>query len=359
MLGKQAIALGMVLFGDTPLGWRIMPALFGIVAVFAAMRALWFASGSRAASLFGGIMIAIGFPLLVLARIAMLDIFYAAFLLIGYWQVAAAFTVSRRPRWRMALGGVALGCAMASKWSALALAALPGLSFLALRIRAFASAGTADVPIGRMTLIEGAVWLGLLPLAVYFLSFWPAFFYYEGGFAPLEVFAFQREMLDLQQQVITPHTYQSTWPQWVGNWRAIWYLYEVVDGAQRGVLLIGNPLTSLAGLIALAWCGWAAVVRRRGDALAVLAFYAVALGFWILAAKPVQFYYHYMMAHIALSAALGLALADLWENGRRWWAAGFTLAACALFAWFYPILTAAPLDDPMDFLWWSWIDGWK
>src|SRR6187402_2746539 len=39
-LGKELLALGIALFGDRPLGWRIMPVLFGTLGLFAAMRAL-------------------------------------------------------------------------------------------------------------------------------------------------------------------------------------------------------------------------------------------------------------------------------------------------------------------------------
>ena len=67
--------------------------------------------------------------------------------------------------------------------------------------------------------------------------------------------AHHAEMLALQQSVKVPHTYQSVWWQWVTNLRPIWYLYETIDGAQRGVILLGNPLTMLAALPALGWCG--------------------------------------------------------------------------------------------------------
>jgi len=30
-----------------------------------------------------------------------------------------------------------------------------------------------------------------------------------------------------------------------------------------------------------------------------------------------------------------------------------------IFAWFYPILTAGALGDPMDFLNYAWIKGWR
>ncbi|RYF68831.1 MAG: DUF11 domain-containing protein, partial [Cytophagaceae bacterium] len=85
-------------------------------------------------------------------------------------------------------------------------------------------------------------------------------------------------MLRMQESVIKPHPYQSTWTDWIIDRRAIWYLYEPADGAQRGVLLIGNPLTMLLGLPAMLWCAWAAWAHKRVDALAVALIYAASLG---------------------------------------------------------------------------------
>ena len=178
-LGKELIALGIALFGDGPIGWRIFSALFGVLGLFAAMRALWFASGSRFAALAFGVLLATGFPLLVQARIAMLDGFMASFTLVGLWMCAGAVRENETARWRLAIAGAAFGCAMACKWNAIPLAVLPGVVFLVIRAR---SAGMGLVaarrgpPIGGMTLAEAAIWLGALPLAVYALTFWPTIF---------------------------------------------------------------------------------------------------------------------------------------------------------------------------------------
>ena len=51
LFAKELIALGMGLIGDTPLGWRVMPWLCGVLAYFAAVRALWHASADRFATL--------------------------------------------------------------------------------------------------------------------------------------------------------------------------------------------------------------------------------------------------------------------------------------------------------------------
>jgi dolichyl-phosphate-mannose-protein mannosyltransferase len=360
-LGKELIALGIALFGDRPLGWRLLPALFGALALFAGMRALWFASLSRFATLAFGVLLASAFPLFVQARIAMLDGFMAGFVLLALWMCAAALREHETARWRLAVAGAALGCAMASKWNAIPIALLPGLAFLAVRAR---SAGwrfltaSRGAPIGGMTLVEAAVWLGALPVAVYLASFWPALLYEQGAVGPSGVIELQGRMLGLHEQVLKPHNYQSVWYQWVANWRAIWYLYQVADGAWRGVLLVGNPLTMLLGLPALAWCAWAGVMRRRRDALAVAVLYAASLGLWIVAAKNVQFYYHYFLPSCFLMAALALALAELRSRGWRrlpWWVLA---GSCALFAYFWPILTAAELDGSKAYLDYAWLDSW-
>ena len=136
MLGKELLALGIMLFGDNPLGWRIMPALFGTLALLAGMRALWFASGSRFASIAGGILLATAFPIFVQSRIAMLDIFMASFLLVALWAIAGAVRENETGRRRLAIAGVALGLSMAAKWNAVPLAMVPGLAFAAIRLRA-------------------------------------------------------------------------------------------------------------------------------------------------------------------------------------------------------------------------------
>ena len=361
-LGKELIALGVAVFGDRPLGWRILPALFGALALFAAMRAMWFASLSRFATIAFGVLLATGFHLFIQARIAMLDIFMGAFMLAALWMCAGAVRENETARWRLAIAGAAFGCAMASKWNAVPVAALPGLAFLAVRLRfaglRFLTAWRGP-PVGGMTLVEAAVWLGLLPLAVYVLTYLPMAFLARDAIPLSGLVEHHRQMLALQEQLLQPHTYQSVWYEWIGNWRSIWYLYEPVDEAQRGVLLIGNPLTMLLGLPALAWCAWTGFFRGRWDALGVFVLYAVSLGLWIVAAKPVQFYYHYFLPSSFLLAALALALDALWRRGRRWTPLLALAGSAAMFAFFWPILTAAPLDGPQAFARWTWLDSWR
>lgn len=362
MLGKELIAISIAVFGDRPFGWRALPALFGAFALFAFMRAMWHASRSRFATIAGGVLLATAFPLFVHSRIAMLDIFMVCFTMVGLWMCAGAIREPETARWRLAIAGIALGCAMASKWSVTPVATLPGIAFFVVRLKAAgwrAFTSRRGPPAAGIGLAEAALWLGAVPLVTYAATFLPAMFYRSGAFGPLDLLTFHQTMIELQTQELPPHTYQSRWWEWTGNIRAIWYLYEEVDGAWRGVLLIGNPLTMLAGIPAIIWCGWTGIFRRNWAGLAIMLLYVASMGLWLVAAKNVQFYYHYFLPSCFLVAALALALDALWRAGWHKTALAPAAGALAMFAIFYPILSAAPLEGGGAFERWTWLDSWR
>ena len=358
-LGKLIMAASIALFGDNAFGWRLPSAIAGAAALFAAMRALWFVSRDRFAAIAFGLLAATGFSLFVQSRIAMLDIHMAAFVAIACWQYAAAWAEPECGRRRLALCGIAIGCAIASKWNAVILAPLPGLVFLIARAKAgrrrllFSRRGA---PVPGITLVEATAWLGLVPLSIYALTYAPLYLLAPGDMAG-GLIEQHRHMLALQSSVVEPHTYMSAWWEWVLNTRGIWYLYEFIDGEQRGIVMIGNPLTMLLGLPALAWCAWRGLRRHVAEG-GVALLYAVSLGFWVIAAKPVQFYYHYLVPSLILCAALALAASALWHRG--WKAAALLPIAGSvlLFVHFHPILSAAPLPGAGAFQRWMWLDSW-
>ena len=379
LVGKEAIAAAIALLGDHPLVWRLPSAIMGTLGFFAFSRALWFASGRRFATLAGGVLLLTDFSWFVESRIAMLDMVMSGFGMIALWQVAAVARLSGRlsgteklaiTRARLALAGICLGLAMGAKWSILPVWALLGVGFVVLRVRASGKhclEATDAAPIRGITLIEGLFWLGTLPFLTYWLSFLPFLFYHQSALRPLDIIAWQREMVKLQASVTRPHPYQSVWWQWMLNWRAIWYLYERVDGGLRGILLVGNPFTMLAGLPAWGWCLWVGLRRQRGEALALALLYAFSLGLWAVNGKPVQFYYHYLLPAAFLMGCLALALDALWRHPGRWrWAGPDTLAtgalwlAVGLFAGFFPIISAMQLGNNWNsFEAWMWLRGWR
>ena len=296
----------------------------------------------------------------------MLDIFMAAFLALAAWQFAAAIRQPEQGRWRLALTGVAIGCAMASKWNAVPLAMVPGLAFFAARLSAGRRrlvTSRRGIPVPGISLGEAFVWLGIVPLAVYAITFAPGYWlgdqFHPSPLGAKGLIGFHGEILDLQRQVLAPHNYQSTWPQWVLNTRGIWFLYEFTDNAQRGVLLIGNPLTMLLGLPALAWCLVTGLWRADWAKVGVAVGYGLSLGLWLVAPKSVQFYYHYFVPHFFLLAALALTCADLCRTRYRWASYVVLGSSVLLFAVFFKVLSAGELEGPMSFAKWTWLVGWR
>lgn len=365
LVGKEFIAAGIRLFGDNPQAWRTFPALMGTLGLFAFSRALWLASGRRFASVAGTLLLAGNFMWYVMSRIAMLDIFMAAFVMLAMWMLSGAVRFPAQGRWRLALAGVFIGLALGAKWNAMAAAALPGLAFLIMRVKQHKGRfmlATEGAPVPGISLAEAALWLGTVPLLVYFATFLPTFFYAVKPVDPWHIVEYQKHMLDLQQSVKKHHPYQSVWWQWVIDSRAIWFLYDAKDGVQRGVVMLGNPLAMWAGLPAVGWCLWAGIKQRRNDALAAAVLYLACIGMWISNGKPVQFYYHYLLPGAFLMACLALALDDLWRRADRWrWIALGVMAGClVLFAVFFPILSAAALCcGKKSFEFWMWLPGWR
>ena len=366
LLGKEVLAASMWLLGDNPWGWRLPQALLGTIGLFAGMRAVWLASRSAAATILFGLLLATDFTWYIQSRIAMLDMTMAACLALALWQGIAALRSERRGRLHLALCGIFLGLSLAAKWSAAPLLVLPGLTFAWLRWRALGKARRRGFltardagPVRGVSLIEAAVWLGLVPAIVYLATFAPYFFFEQRGLHSLgEVFSLQLKMIQLQDSVVKPHTYMSRWWEWVFNIRPIWYLYENVDGAQRGVLLLGNPLTSLIALPAVLWCAWRGL-RGDGVKLGAALLYLFAVFFWSINGKPVQFYYHYLLAGAFAMAALALVVGEWWDKDRRWPMLVTAGGALLFFAWFYPIISAAQLPGKASFKTYTWLDSWK
>jgi dolichyl-phosphate-mannose-protein mannosyltransferase len=366
LLAKQAIAAAIAVFGDRPLVWRIPSLLFGALGLFAFGRALWWASYRRFASLAGMILLATSFLWFIQSRIAMLDMVMAGLGMAALWQFAAATRLpAPQARWRLVGTGVCLGLALGAKWSIAPVVLLPGLVFLALRGKAhrWRFLHRCDSgPVPGISLIEAALWLGVIPLAVYWLTYLPGFFYAQAPIDPFAPIAWHQYMLQLQDSVTRLHPYRSVWYQWIADWRAVWYLYEPVDGFQRGILLIGNPFSMLAGLPAVLWCLWAGIWRQRNDALVCALLYVATVGMWAVSGKPIQFYYHYLLPSTFLMACLALALDAIWRRGGRWRAlpVASLAAAIGMFAYFYPILSAAELHGgKQSYVQWMWLRSWR
>ena len=352
LLGKALIAAGIALFGDNPLGWRALSTLAGTAIVGGVFAITWLMTLRTRAAAMAAVLTIVNFLVLVQARIAMLDGFMAAFVVLAVAAMGWAMRGSvAQSRWRWTLGAVLLGLAVGVKW-----AAVPYLGYAAI--------GFVMLKHGDPSSWPGLCWwsawalLGVGAGLAYAVTFAPAFFYISEPMTLARLLPFQLEMYARQTQILPPHAYQSTWWSWPVIGRPIWYFYEVADGAQRGIFLLGNPAVMWGGLVAVAACalGW---LRGREVRLGVAAaLWIGGFAVWAIIPKSLGFYYYYFLPAIWLSVVLAVAI-DRWRAVLRDWDEAYLVAAICLFVYFYPILTAGALAGPRSFLRWAWFADWR
>jgi len=353
LLGKALIALGMMIAGDGPLGWRILSTLAATAVVVGVFWILWLAYAELRVAVFGSLLALVNFTVFVQARIAMLDGFMAAFVVGAaaclLWSMRAA---NRRAAWRRWLAGaVLLGLAVGTKWTAAPYVAFAAAAFLLLRRDH--TARWAGLPPVAAVLALGAV-----SVATYLLTFLPAFFYAINPLTLDRLIPFQRIMYLQQTQVLPPHTYQSGWWTWPLDRRPIWYLYEPVDGAIRGILMIGNPAIMWGGLVAVLACLWAWARHRQLAAGVAAGLWIASLLIWAIIPKSLGFFYYYYLPSIWLCVVLAAAFRHYGAGRGRYWDEAFLLLSAGLFVHFYPILAATALSGPPAFQHWMWLSTW-
>jgi dolichyl-phosphate-mannose--protein O-mannosyl transferase len=368
LLGKELIALGIMLFGDNSLGWRIMSTFAATAVVLSIFAILWLLFGRLRTATMGALFVLLNITVFIQARIGMLDGFMAAFVVTG---IAALLWAMRAPPgrvWRRwLLGSALLGLAVGAKWAAAPYIAYAAVALIAIRLsdgRARKRSVYAALNPGDQTywpglpVVPALFALGVVSVSVYALTFLPAFFYAQFPLTADGFLKFQMQMYASQTQVLPPHTYQSSWPTWPLMLRPIWYLYEPVDGAMRGILLVGNPAILWGGLIAVALCLYAWMRDGSGKMLAVAGLWIASYAVWAVIPKSIGFFYYYYLSSIFLALPLAAAFDRFGKGKYAHWDEAFLVFAFCLFVYFYPIISAMPLGNPQDFRHWMWFPTW-
>ncbi|MGO4870250.1 MAG: phospholipid carrier-dependent glycosyltransferase [Roseiarcus sp.] len=376
-LGKFLIACGMRIFGDNPIGWRAMSALFGSLTLvatliwsYALLRDLGQALWASAVTLFAAIVY-------VQARIAMLDIFVMAFcaFALAFFTLSLKERQSPRSSFMFAIAmGVSLGLASACKLSGLfplcgviAVRLLIGLLKL-WRVR-FEDPKETDFfgPDAWAALTPGKsfVALALAPFLAYFFTYLPQMIH-EGSI--LEFFSSQHRMIAIMMGNSATHPYSSLWFQWPAMTRPVWYLFHV-EGANaatwsaqhpaQAIVGIVNPLVLYAGEAAILLAAWRWIVSREVDAMIVtVAFFSQYLP-WAINPKGLEFFYYYFPPLLCLGPALALAFFRGGARPHNLAALGFLVAAGLSFVFYLPVLSAQFAVDPNAFAERIWFDAWR
>ena len=274
-LGKSIIALGVMVFGMTPFGWRVMPALFG-----AAMLPIMFILAKRlfrrrdmaflAMALFG-----LDTMHFAQTRISTVDVFIVFFILLMFLFMADYLRLDNEGRSLketfvpLGLCGISFGLGVASKWTGLYAGAGLAVIFFTHLIRKGIAAKDKNSRKSFwkrtwLTICFCCVFFLAVPGLIYYLSYTP-FYRYEESLRSAEGSLSFREKLNIlivQQQsmysyhsnLTATHLCQSAWYEWPFTARSVWFYFSSVGDKISNISSFGNPAvwwTSSVGALCL------------------------------------------------------------------------------------------------------------
>jgi dolichyl-phosphate-mannose-protein mannosyltransferase len=337
-LGKFIIAAGIFLVGDTPVGWRIMPALFGCAMVPLVAALGWYYFRERVAALLLATFVACETMLIVYSRTGLMDGILVFFMLATF---LAALRVERR--WHVLWPAGLLGLTIAVKWAAFPLA----------------------VPIGYILWRRGFLKTFLLtlwvPAAVYLAVVLAgqvanptgAGRFFNGNNPFTNTVQWHRQALKNVYRAV-PNAQASPWWSWPIMTRPVLLYYREYATTDRvaTVLAVGNPLVWWAGTGAVV-AGIFEICRRllTGRPIADHPLVPILLGYlclmlpWVPGTR-IPYIYNYLPVYPFAILALVYWLSRFWEH-RPWgtWVA-VAFAACSVAAalYFLPVATALPIS---------------
>jgi dolichyl-phosphate-mannose--protein O-mannosyl transferase len=293
-LAKYFIAGSMRLAGDNPFGWRLAGAIFGaftLVAIFLwtylLLRDYSIALIATALTLFNNF-------LFVMSRVAMLDVFYFAFVIWGVLAFTAAILLNVstvRRRLLLHFSGLLFGLGTACKWNAVVTLAAITVAALFFYFRNSYHVREIGMPTVAISLL-------VVPSAAYILSYWPLCHRFHLPFTAQELTALNAFIW--RYHVNCPGNPGLDVP---------WYRWFFRATPERALsYLMGNFVVIWGGLVGLLYCSWRLV---RNFALAegmVVALYAVNLLQWVIIPQKRLVYYYYYPPAMFLGVAIAIVL---------------------------------------------------
>ncbi len=310
ILGKFIIGLGIKLFGNNALGWRIMSALAGILSlvVFAGLVQRWWRRSDLtwlATSFLG-----LDFLHIIHSRIGMLDMFVFLFTVLLVYVIVRMLQAPEQKRWWLLAGAVA-----AFGFSVKHVMALTILFCFFLWWTA------REIP--TRTRVQGALTVALAGAGLWGL--WSVY-YMAHGYSFSEWLQFQMNAGSKVVGTLKDHRYGSAPAQWLFNGKPVWYFFKGGVPIQ-GICAVGNPAVWLTFLPATALLVHRALVSRdRREWMPIAWFWLSYLPlFWILWQRQ-GFIYHMLPATAPMALTVARAVDVTW-GGRR---AKFIIFAFAL-----------------------------
>lgn len=356
-MAKILISLGIRAFGYEPWAWRLLPALAGIaVAPLFYGLARQFLS-QRGAFLASVLLLSDG-VYLVQSRIAMTNIFATLFQMGAVLLGVRAARQTKLSAAAMSALGLALGLALATRWTSLWAWGFVGLVMLVARRQHLFR--LRELALSMLAFV-------ILPVAVYIGSYmlipdWSPHIH-KGGLDKL--WELQKAVWGYHANLDATHPYFSKWWTWPWLYRPTWYHFQDLGGRVYGIFAVGNPAIWWISVPVSVWALASGLLRRdAARAFAGAGFFCMYLP-WGISPRTLN-YSHYLFEAIPYACLSIAAILDrLWDQpSTRAAARTYVGLVVAIFVLFFPMLTGLPVPSS----WfgarllgvgpWTWFPSW-
>ena len=325
-LAKLGMVVGMLVFGENSFGWRIPGALLGVGSVLLVYFLAKELFKDEAISLASAGIFSLDGLALVMSRIGMNDSYLLFFALLSVYLFL---------KQRDLFSAIALGLALASKWSALW--AIPILFVLWLRRK-------------NKFKLSTFVYFLFLPIAVYLLAYLPMFL---TGHNLSIWWGMQQQMWWYHTGLRATHPYTSSWWTWPILIRPI-YLYtsEEAGGMVARIYAMGNPMVFWFGLTSVVLSFIYSYLEKNKNLAFVVFAYLVFFVPWAVSPR-IMFLYHYLPS----IPFLAIATAYILRRTPKLVFAYFFI--CLLvFVYFYPHWAGLQIPLWLDKSYY-WVSSWR
>ncbi|MGA3291703.1 MAG: glycosyltransferase family 39 protein [Candidatus Microgenomates bacterium] len=324
-LAKLGMVLGMAIFGKNSFGWRIPGALLGVGSVLMVYLIAKEIFDDEVVGLLSAGVFSLDGLALVMSRIGMNDSYILFFVLLAIYLFMRKHDFS---------SSVALGLALASKWSAVW--AIPILGVLWLR--------------RKKKFTKAILWFLVIPFAIYLLSYADMFL---TGHNLTIWWGMQEQMWWYHTGLRATHPYSSDWWTWSFLIRPI-YLYtsDEVGGLVARIYAMGNPVVFWFGLVSVMSCAIYSYLEKNRNLGLVVFSYLIMFVPWAVSPR-IMFLYHYLPAIPFLAIATGYVLR---RNSKL--ILGYFLIGLLVFIYFYPHWVGLTIPLWLDKSYY-WFASWR
>lgn len=379
-LGKEIISLSILTFGMSPLGWRLLGALFGVLMLVIMYIFIKNMFGRTTVAICGALLFGFDFMRFVQTRMATIDTYAVTFILLAFFFMYrhvttdpdADFKKSLAP---LALSGLFFGLSFAVKWTGF----YAGAGLLIIYIIRLCQLNSYYSSHGKRnydeylskTLLYSVLFFVIIPVFIYYLTYIPYGLargmritdgmLWSTDFFNL-VWSNQVLMFRYHSQLVAEHPFSSQWWQWIINTHPILYVNGIVGDTRATFGAFGNPVIWWGGFLAMVVMAVRVFTHRDGKALFILIGFLTQLLPWV-AVTRILFAYHYFPSTLFLVLALAHVfntIAERWKEKKlgKLMVYGYTAVAGVVFAIFYPSLSGMYMPTWYYSTFVKWFNTW-